>query len=231
MSDNIYKVQIIAQALGEIKEQVVFVGGSVVELYADNPELSDVRSTIDVDCVMDLQISTYLDYCKLEEQLRDLGFQNDTRKDAPICRKIYKKIIVDFMPVNQNILGFSNLWYKDGIINKIAIDLPDKTSIFILPVEYYLATKFEAMCNRGGTDIRGSHDWEDIVYVLDNCEKFLQNLQQCNNTRLIDYLKEKFSVLLKDKNIKEIIYTALPYNSAEEHIDKILNIIEKSFKQ
>jgi len=39
MMGNIDKVQIVARALGEIKEQVVFVGGSVVELYADNPEL------------------------------------------------------------------------------------------------------------------------------------------------------------------------------------------------
>ena len=225
MSVNIEKVQIIARALREIKEQVVFVGGSVVELYADNPELSDIRPTLDVDCVVDLQIFTYLDYSKLEEQLRYLGFQNDTSKNAPVCRKIYQGISVDFMPVNTDILGFSNSWYKDGIINKKSISLPDGTSIFIFPVVYYLATKLEAMHSRGGADIRGSHDWEDIVYVLDNCGKFMQNLRQCNNSKLIDYMKEKFCNLLTNSNIKEIIYSALPYNSEEENVDKVFLLV------
>ena len=119
MADNIDKVQMVAQALGELKEQVVFVGGSIAELYADNPEISDIRPTIDVDCIVDLQISTYFDYSNLEEVLRKLGFSNDTSENAPICRKIYKGIIVDFMPVNPDILGFSNRWYKDGFINSV----------------------------------------------------------------------------------------------------------------
>jgi hypothetical protein len=227
MAGNIDKVQIVARALGEINKQVVFVGGSVAELYADDPELSDIRPTIDVDCVMDFQIVTYLDYCKLEEQLRNLGFQNDISENAPICRKIYQGISVDFMPVNPDILGFSNVWYKDGIINKMSVTLPNGTFIFILPVEYYLATKLEAMHSRGGADIRGSHDWEDIVYILSNCGKFLQNFRQCNNMKLVDYLKENFRNLLDNNNIKEIIYSALPYNSEEESINEVLDLMNK----
>lgn len=225
MSSNIEKVQIIAQALGELKDQVVFVGGSITELYADNPELSDIRPTIDVDCVVDL--ISYLDYGRLEELLRNLGFQNDTRAGAPICRKIYKGIEVDFMPTSPDILGFSNIWYKDGIDNKTSVVLPNRISIFIMPVEYYIATKFEAVRGRGGADIRGSHDWEDIVYVLVNCGDFLQKVQQCNNEKLVSYLKEKFAKLLSDGNIKENIYTALPYNSEEEAVNEVLNLMRK----
>jgi hypothetical protein len=165
MTDNIEKVQFVAQRLGELKEQVVFVGGSVAELYADDPEISDIRSTIDVDCVVDLEISTYIKYSKLEEKLRNLGFHNDTSENAPICRKICQGIIVDFMPVNPDILGFSNVWYKDGVENKIEKTLPNGTTVVILPVEYDGATKVEALLSRGGRDIRGSHDWEDIVYT------------------------------------------------------------------
>ena len=227
MMRNIDKVQIVAQALGEIKEQVVFVGGSITELYADNPELSDIRPTIDVDCVLDLHIVTYLDYSKLEEQLRKLGFQNDTSENAPICRKTYYGITVDFMPVNPDILGFSNIWYKDGVINKTNIILPDGTTIYVMPVEYYLATKFDAMHSRGGADIRGSSDWEDIVYILDNCGELLQNIRQCNNAKLIDYLKKQFSNLLNNNNIKEIIHSALPYNSEEENVNTILILMKK----
>jgi hypothetical protein len=189
MTGNIDKIMVVAEALGDLRSQVVFVGGSVAELYATQPELSDIRPTIDVDCVVDIQIVTYSDYARLEEKLRKLGFANDTSENAPICRKTYRGIIVDFMPVNPDILGFSNRWYKTGYENRIEKTLPDRTAIYIFPVEYYVATKLEALNSRGGSDIRGSHDWEDIVYVLDNCDYFLSNLQKCKNEDLFDYLK------------------------------------------
>jgi predicted nucleotidyltransferase len=225
MSSNIEKVQMVAQALGEIREQVVFVGGSIAELYAKNPELSDIRPTIDVDCVVNLV--SYLEYGKLEEHLRKLGFQNDTSEGAPICRKIHNGIFVDFMPVNPNILGFGNMWYKSGIESKISIVLPNDVSIFILPVEYYVATKMEAMRDRGGEDIRGSHDWEDIVYILENCETFLQNFQDCNDKKLKTYLSEKFGELVKRFKIKDEILCVLPYNSDEERVNEVLDLMKK----
>jgi len=111
---NLAMIKQIAHALDDLKEKMVFVGGSVAELYADFPEISDIRPTIDVDCVVDIQISTYLDYSKLENKLRKLGFQNDTSENAPICRKIYQGILVDFIPVCPDILGFSNRWYAES---------------------------------------------------------------------------------------------------------------------
>jgi hypothetical protein len=113
---NIAMTEQIANALGSLKEKVVFVGGSVAELYADYPEISDIRPTADVDCLLELH--TYYNYNKLEEELRKLGFMDDTTQGAPICRKIYQGIKVDFIPDNENVLGFSNRWYAGGIKNK-----------------------------------------------------------------------------------------------------------------
>jgi len=228
VASNIAMIEHVARALGDLKDKMVFVGGSVAELYADFPEISDIRPTLDVDCVVDIQISSnYADYAKLEEELRKLGFQNDTRENAPICRKIYQGIIVDFMPVNSDILGFSNRWYADGIENKISTILPSGTTIYMLSAEYYLATKFEAMNSRGGKDIRGSHDWEDIVFLMNNCEKLTTDVKQCANIQLIKYIKEQFNNLLKNGNTREIIYSVLPYTSEEENIDEILKIMKE----
>ncbi|MDR1718628.1 MAG: nucleotidyl transferase AbiEii/AbiGii toxin family protein [Dysgonamonadaceae bacterium] len=217
----------IANALGDLKEKMVFVGGSVAELYADYLELSDIRPTLDVDCIVDIQINTYLDYTRLEQELRSLGFSNDISEGAPVCRKLYQGIIVDFMPVNPDILGFSNRWYGDGMSHKTIAALPDKTNIYILPVEYYIATKFEALAGRGGIDIRGSHDLEDIVYIMNNCATLADDIGNCDNQQLIDYLQEKCRQLLKNNNIREIVYTSLPYNSEEDNIDAIIEIMNE----
>ena len=155
---NIAMIERVADALGNLNEKMIFTGGAIAELYADFPEISDIRPTLDVDCVVDIQIRSYLDYSKLEDELRKLGFKDDISENAPICRKNYQGILVDFMPVFPDILGFTNRWYVDGITNKTECLLPNGTKIYIFPVEYFLATKFEALKDRGGADIRGSHD-------------------------------------------------------------------------
>ncbi len=42
-STNITMLQTVASGLGELKNEMVFVGGSVAELYVDNPAASDIR--------------------------------------------------------------------------------------------------------------------------------------------------------------------------------------------
>jgi hypothetical protein len=83
-SSNIEMLQIVADGLEELKEEVVFVGGAVAELYADDPASSDIRPTLDVDCVIEL--SSRLEHAKIEERLRSKKFAHNTSKGAPICR-------------------------------------------------------------------------------------------------------------------------------------------------
>ena len=45
-STNISMLQTVAFGLGDLKDEMVFVGGAVAELYASNPELSDIRRTL-----------------------------------------------------------------------------------------------------------------------------------------------------------------------------------------
>ena len=60
-------LQTVANGLGVLKDVMVFVGGAVAEMYASNPELSDIRPTLDVDCVIELPSRTA--HAKLEEDL------------------------------------------------------------------------------------------------------------------------------------------------------------------
>lgn len=223
-STNILMLQTVTIGLGELRGEMVFVGGAVAELYADNPAASEIRPTIDVDCV--IEISSRLQFARLEENLRARGFTNDTSKGAPICRWIYKDIKVDVMPTDSSVLGFSNRWYEEGIEIKISKTLPDGTEVFVFPPEYYLAAKFEAHKGRGGNDLRQSHDFEDIIYILDNCPDMLDNISGSNSSVKM-YLKKECQNLLVNQNITEGIESALPYGSGEEGMDIILELIQK----
>ncbi|WP_075591259.1 hypothetical protein [Labilibacter marinus] len=222
-STNIEMLQTVANGLGDLKEDMVFVGGAVAELYASNPDISEIRPTLDVDCVIELRSKTA--HIKLEEDLRALGFANDTSKGAPICRWVYQDIMVDVMPSDSDILGFSNLWYDEGIENKISKTLPNGTEVFVFPPEYYLAAKFEAHKGRGGNDLRQSHDFEDIIYILDNCSDILDNISNTNES-VKAYLKEECTKLLENEGLTEGIESALPYGSEEEATEIIIELIQ-----
>jgi hypothetical protein len=222
-SANIEMLQAVALGLGDLKDDMIFVGGAVAELYASNPELSDIRPTLDVDCVIELRSKTA--HAKLEDNLRALGFANDTSKGAPICRWIYQDILVDVMPSDSDVLGFSNKWYDEGIENKISKTLPNGTEIFVFQPEYYLAAKFEAHKGRGGNDLRQSHDFEDIIYIFDNCTELLENIKSANEI-VKSYLKEECANLLKNEGLTEGIESALPYGSGEEATEIIMELIQ-----
>ena len=73
-----------------------------------------------------------------------------------------------------------------------------------------MATKLEAVKGRGGDDWRWSHDFEDIIYILNYCPDFIITLQSAN-MNLKKYLKEEFSNILSRRNITEEIECMLPY--------------------
>lgn len=125
------------------------------------------------------------------------------------------------MPTDEKILGFSNRWYKDGIANKTSQAIADDLSIFIFALPYYLASKFEAMNSRGGNDLRTSHDFEDIIYVMDNSIDLYKIVEATKDADVKQYLANECDKLLNNNNIKEYITGALPYG-----MDERLEIIE-----
>lgn len=227
MSSNLERLKIIADGLGELNRQVAFVGGSVAELYADNPAATEVRMTEDVDCVIEL--TTYRGLYELEEMIRSRGFANDTTPGAPICRWTYKGETVDIMPDDKNVLGFTNKWYRPAFAHRKELQLSDGTTIYIFPTLYYIATKIEAIKGRGGNDLRFSHDFEDLIYVLNNCKRIMDLFDNETDLTLTSYLSDWAAQTLERQNIREEIECALPYGDYEraEYILDIINHFAK----
>lgn len=223
---NIDRIQLIANALEELNEKVVFVGGSVVQLYVDDPSLTDVRPTMDVDCISHLD--SFLDFYGFEEMLRKKGFINDQTPGAPICRWKYQDETVDIMPDNEKILGFGNPWYKRAISSKRKVKLPNGKEIYILDDPYFLATKIEALKGRGGLDWRLSHDFEDIVYLLNYTTELESKIIDAD-PELKNFITTEFKVIGQHNNIKEEILCALSSWDMEDAtiiLDKIRRITQ-----
>jgi len=211
----------VAQGLQDLSHRVVFVGGATTVLYTDDPAIGHIRSTNDVDCT--IEISSYLAYTRLEEKLRRLHFAHVVSEDAPVCRWSFENIVVDVMPDDESILGFSNSWYKSGRKNKEAIALPNGTSIFIFPVEYFLASKIEAFNKRGKHDYFGSKDMEDIVTVLDGILTLESILARKNKAS--SFLRQSLSEYAKNEDFLQSLAGHIE-NGVEERAIRIRDFLQ-----
>ena len=197
---NIVRIKAVSNALNDLKEKVVFVGGATISLYPDRP-VFEVRPTDDIDVI--IEILNYVDRAKLEERLRSIGFSHDIESGV-ICRYKIQGIIVDIMPTNDPSIGFTNIWYPEGFEKAIDYEIDERNVIKILSAPYFIATKLEAHKGRGKNDGRTSQDFEDIVYVLENRESIWEEMN--NSDRSVkEYLRSEFQILLKNPNLFEWI--------------------------
>ena len=51
---NLRMLEFVATKLGEIRNDVVFLGGCTTGLFITDPVFPDVRHTLDVDCIVDV---------------------------------------------------------------------------------------------------------------------------------------------------------------------------------
>jgi hypothetical protein len=159
--DVLNLIEHVAEALGDELDRVVFVGGTVPSLYEGH---ADIRPTKDVDCAAHV---TRLEYNDLTERLRKRGFQPVMDADAPVCRfRLANGLLVDVMPADISILGFTNSWYAEAIERAEVYTLPSGKQVRAITPHYFLATKFEAFRGRGKNNYAMSHDLEDIVALL-----------------------------------------------------------------
>lgn len=172
----LYMLETVAEAIGDdLRDRLVFVGGCTTALFITDPiTLEDVRLTNDVDLIVDL--AGYGEWIELEEQLFGKGF-TISPQDEVICRMRLGELIVDFMPDDESILGFSNRWYAQGIETAVSHPLTGELEIKHLTAPLFIATKLEAYRGRGDDDPLGSHDLEDVVIVVDGREELLAEVQ------------------------------------------------------
>jgi predicted nucleotidyltransferase len=206
-SINITRIKAVSSALQKKELAVVFVGGATASLYADIDFREEVRPTDDVDVVV--EIATYKNFYATEEKLRELGFKNDIESRI-ICRYKYQGLIVDIMPTEENVLGFSNKWYAAGFKQAIDFEIDKQCTVKIFTSAYFLASKLEAFKSRGNNDGRTSTDFEDIIFVLNTRSAIWQDLLDAPKD-VNDYLKMEFNQLLANPYFDEWVSVHLNY--------------------
>lgn len=219
---NLALVSQVALGLQELRDKMVFIGGAVISLYTDDPAADEIRPTSDID--MTINLANYAEWVQMQERLAALGFYPDPHGQS-ICSYKYQDIAIDIMPADDSSIGVSNIWYKPGFQYLQQIELPDGTSINILPSPYFLATKLEAFKDRGQNDFYGSHDFEDIIYLLDNRTTIVEEIQAADDD-VKEYLKKELTAIKSHPQSGEILAMHIHPLIREERFAMLMEKIE-----
>jgi predicted nucleotidyltransferase len=196
-------IQQVAERLGPLRPKVVFLGGSATGFHITDKAEPEIRATKDVDIIV--EVASIVGYHKLEKTLRELGFFQKMQEDDPICRWYIDDVIVDVMPTDENILGFSNRWYLPAIKNSVTIELEPNLEIQIVTAPYFIGTKLEAFFGRGRGDYLTSHDMEDIINFINGRVEILEDIEN-SEPDLKTFIIKSLQGFLED----ELFLEALP---------------------
>jgi len=166
---NLPYLRLVAEALGDLREQVVFVGGAVAGLLVTDPMADSVRATRDVDAVIE---AARAQFHRIEARIATRGFTRDMDSEV-ICRWVHRDsgVLFDLMPVDASVLGFSNRWYPYTVETAEPVELANGVSIRVASAVAFVATKLEAFADRGVGDVMASHDLEDVLNIVDGREE------------------------------------------------------------
>src|ERR1700690_2141589 len=107
-----------ADILGPLVDEVVFVGGATVHLWLTEPSAPPVRAPHGVEVICDG--GSYVQSQPPAERRRDRGLE-EAMDEPVICRWRHREsgLAIDLMPTSEEVLGFSNPWYKLGIATAV----------------------------------------------------------------------------------------------------------------
>lgn len=218
-------IEKVAIALGELNREVVFVGGAVVSLYVNDITADEFRPTKDIDITF--RIVSFAKLENLRENLVSKGFKQNIFEDV-ICRFQLEDILVDVMSTHAVAWAPANRWFEDGFNHLTTIEIGTQV-INLLSLPFFLATKFDAHADRGGSDARMSKDFEDIIYLLNYVSNLEVHISEAPST-VKNYLQSEFADILKNKEKQEAILANMPYNFQMQRygliIEKLNNVLK-----
>jgi len=100
-------------------DEIVFVGGCAAALLITDPVAAPIRPTNDVDAIVEL--ASHPELMDMGNRLRQLGFEQPHVERAPLCRWVHEDIVLDLMPTDSTILGFSSRRYRPALKNSLRV--------------------------------------------------------------------------------------------------------------
>ncbi|MEI8078988.1 MAG: hypothetical protein WCH61_05090, partial [bacterium] len=185
----------------------------VLGLLITDPAAAAIRPTKDVDVLLGTRKRAA--HTDMEAALRKHGFRHDMSEGAPICRWWLDDILVDLLPVNQEVWGWESKWFAEALQHARNVETAGGVSVRVVTAPFLLATKLEAFKGRGDFDWYGSQDLEDIIALVDGRPELVEEAVSAPSG-LRCYLATEISRLLATPGFQDAMPGHLPPDPASQ---------------
>lgn len=218
-------LELVANRLHPLGVKFAFTGGAVVGFLLDNPAIPFPRGTADVDAIA--EVSTRMAHADLEDRLRkEAGFKHDTSEGAPRCRWLVDGIKVDILPMRDPTGEWSSRWFEHALQTATLRELRG-VRLPVVSAPCFIATKLDALADRGKGDYRASHDLEDIVAVVDG-RKSLGDELATERADLREAVATGFRGLLAQSAFREALpLHLLPDDASQARLPLLVQRLEQ----
>ncbi|WP_296810837.1 hypothetical protein [Thiocapsa sp.] len=113
-------------------------------------------------------------------------------------------LIVDFMPTDERILGFTNRWYRHALASAEPYSLTPDVLIRLVSPAMFVATKLEAHRGRGNNDPLTSRDLEDLINLTDGRDDLVAQVGSAS-PEVTAYIVAEIADLLRDRRFEDAV--------------------------
>ena len=177
-----------------------FLGESVLSLLVSDPTVDAIRVTKDVDVIVGVRSRN--EFHEEERELEARGFRHDTSDDAPICRWIADGVVVDVLPVREEVLGWRSEWFEQALLAARTMEV-EGHSVKVVTAPFFVALKLEAFEDRGEGDFIMSTDFEDVICLFNGRRSVVDEIMAEPIVR--EGIAEKFSRYVQNADVEDAV--------------------------
>ena len=177
----------VAEALGDLCDRVVFIGGAIAPLLQTHPPFPRARPTKDVDAVA--ATTSYSDIEALDQALRARKFRTPPvprwaenrggHRQAHVHKWLAPGgIEFDLVPSGAHLGGSGSLWDQYALELSETVAIRTGLSIKHANAPTFFAMKWAAHHDRGKDEPVNSTDLEDILALVASRPTIIDELQQ-----------------------------------------------------
>lgn len=221
---NTAKLRLVVERMGRLRDDVVFLGGTVIPFLLTRQIPLGVRFSKDVDFIIDFESDR--DLYEFEDALWEQGFKK--RSTGAVCRWVIEGVNVDALHA-EPVLGFNNEWCAEAAHYAQQVDIGNGVEINMIPAPCFLGVKFTGFYTRGKDNYATSYDIYDLLLVVAGRPEIEKDVLEQASPRLRAYLGNELEKLLaKSDGLGELVQRYSRDSQVSEHLStEVVSRIER----
>jgi predicted nucleotidyltransferase len=206
------RLVLVAEAVGDLRERIVFIGGALAPLLHSDPPFRGARITSDVDAI--IATVSYVEAQRVQDEMVRLGFRHDLADPRHLHRWVGAVgVPFDLVPAGEH-LGAAS-----GPTDRLAVETAARTTLTTgLTIRHasapgFLALKWAAYQDRGRKDPLYSDDLLDILALLASRPTLVAEVAAVP-LELRTYVAEQSKAFFADPNADDLLAAHL--NNAQD---------------